>query len=233
MLVFILVIGRWLLPRGNVPQSEISLLLFAYFGTGSDIMELLVLFEEDYVIQEDAVVYATLIIWTVSLFQFTLTVSALSKANEKCLCTTTELWGVLIVIFMQDGPFLALRLYVIIKNQALSYSILFFTLKNGLMLMLQFFRLYTLVCGPPEAEETDSEPEKNDGKTAQSELNDKSDDNDKDIPDVVTRNSDSDTNALPVANKPTAINSTENYSDQYSTVQSKISLFGSKKSKAT
>ena len=47
---------------------------------------------------------------------------------------------------LQDGPFLAVRLYVIIKNQTLSYSILFFTLKNVILLMVQTYRLFVIGC---------------------------------------------------------------------------------------
>ena len=129
---------------------------------GSDIMELLVLFEEDYVLEDDIAIYATLVVWTVSLLQFTVVLTATSKgkksadadmedqadgnARYKCSCCASDIWSICVTMFMQDGPFLALRLYIIVKNRTLSYTILFFTLKNLLMLMIQTYRLFVVGC---------------------------------------------------------------------------------------
>ena len=136
-----------------------------YLGMGSDIMELLVLFEEDYVLEDDIAIYATLVVWTISLLQFTVVLTTKSEGNKsveedlgdqsdgnapsncvKCSCCASEIWSICVTMFMQDGPFLSLRLYVIIKNLTLSYTVLFFTLKNLLMLMIQTYRLFVIGC---------------------------------------------------------------------------------------
>ena len=115
-------------------------------------MELLVLFEEDYVLQDDIIIYVILGVWTVCLFQFTICFTA-TRSNDDdfngstCSCCTTEVLIILSSVCLQDAPFLAVRLYIIIKNQTLSYTILFFTLKNALVLTLQAYRFIVLCCG--------------------------------------------------------------------------------------
>ena len=168
MLVFILIIGRWLMPNRKMSRDELSLLLFVYLGMGSDIMELLVLFEEDYVLQDDIVIYATLGVWSASLLQFTVALTATRSRQQaqltigedgleeydpgteqqNRLCCANEIWSIFTTILLQDGPFLALRLYVIFKNETLSYTILFFTLKNTLVLLVQTYRLFVVCCCP-------------------------------------------------------------------------------------
>ena len=165
MLVFLLIVGRWLMPNRKISHDELSLLLFVYLGMGSDIMELLDLFEEDYVLQDDTVLYVILVVWSASLFQFTIVLTATksghlailkngdhgedeyeNSGSQRCTCCKTELWSICTTIFLQDGPFLAVRLYVIIKNKTLTYTILFFTLKNVLMLLVQMYRLFVVGC---------------------------------------------------------------------------------------
>jgi hypothetical protein len=38
-LLFILIIGRWLLPKGEVTRDELSQLLMVYLGMAADIIE--------------------------------------------------------------------------------------------------------------------------------------------------------------------------------------------------
>lgn len=44
-----------------------------------------------------------------------------------------EVWGIMVSTFFQDGPFLAIRLYVMIKHSVISYMMIFFTCKNTLV----------------------------------------------------------------------------------------------------
>ena len=155
------------MPSQEISHDELSLLLFVYMGMGSDIMDLLVLFDENYVLNDDIAVYATLSVWTASLMQFTIVLTATSRSAQmarldsqngdydrvngkskqsSCKCCVNEIWSICVTMFLQDAPFLAVRLYVIIKNATLSYTILFFTLKNLLMLMVQTYRLIVVRC---------------------------------------------------------------------------------------
>ena len=150
------------MPRGEVSHDQLSQLLFVYIGIASDIMELFILFNESYVIQDELITYIILGSWSLSLMQFTLVltvtkgpktraigIAPLSKPAENngkgCNCCETEVWSILTSMFMQDAPFLSIRLYVMIKNRTLTYSILFFTFKNALILGMQFYRLVVVI----------------------------------------------------------------------------------------
>ena len=156
-----------MLPKGNISHEELSNLLFVYVGIGSDIMELFVLFEEDYVLQDQPVVYAILAAWTGSLLQFTMVLTATrrrvyhNKSNNNgnydydqanipsgCRFCATEIWSIIVMALLQDGSFLAVRLYVMITNKTITYTVLFFTAKNILMLAVSFYRLVVLGCCP-------------------------------------------------------------------------------------
>ena len=47
---------------------------------------------------------------------------------------------------LQDGPFLAVRLYIMIVEKIVTYSLAFFTVKNILVVLLQIYRFFVLAC---------------------------------------------------------------------------------------
>lgn len=63
-----------------------------------------------------------------------------------CQLLTTDInfWGVLTGTFLQDGPFLGTRLYLLIEHQTISYTMIFFTCKNILVVALQCYRLLVI-----------------------------------------------------------------------------------------
>ncbi|VDD81041.1 unnamed protein product [Mesocestoides corti] len=52
----------------------------------------------------------------------------------------TELWAIFMSLILQDLPFLALRLTLVMHFNVRSYSNIFFTCKNSLLILLQVFR---------------------------------------------------------------------------------------------
>ncbi|XP_062571854.1 transmembrane protein 26-like [Saccostrea cucullata] len=157
LLLFVLVIGRMLLPRGHLSRDELSQTLFIFIGSGSDVMEFFVVFEDPVFYTNKGLKYATLIIWSISLLQF-IFVIAVAKGPKRFRLGTmvdekesehknfgAELWGLLISITFMDGPYFALRIYAITVHKVLSFGILFFTCKNVLMLILLFYRLFIVV----------------------------------------------------------------------------------------
>lgn len=46
-LIIGIIVGRWLLPRGEITRDQLSALLLGYVGTAADILELFEVFEED------------------------------------------------------------------------------------------------------------------------------------------------------------------------------------------
>lgn len=47
ILLLILIIGRWMLPKGKLSHNQLSQLLLVYIGTASDIVELFEAFKEE------------------------------------------------------------------------------------------------------------------------------------------------------------------------------------------
>lgn len=79
-----------------------------------------------------------------------------------------DVWGILMTIFLQvtlflrlrtersrengsdgiveDGPFFALRIYLIFWRHVISYTMMFFVCKNSLIISVQLYRLMVLCC---------------------------------------------------------------------------------------
>ena len=165
-MLLLLIVGRWLLPKGNITRDQLSQLLFVYIGMASDIMELYYLFQEPMVLHDQFMGYVILGVWSMSLLQFCMVLTATKarkprvvinrtshkgatssccQADEYCSCCASEIWSILIMVVLQDAPFLTVRLYVTITYRLFSYNILFFTAKNALIILLQFYRV-VVVC---------------------------------------------------------------------------------------
>lgn len=160
-MLYLLILGRWFLPRGKLTHDQLSQLLFVYIGMSSDIMELFYLFDEMPVVQDGVVGYVILTAWSVSLMQFTLILTAVSakkrrvthsmdnileKVQGGCTCTHNEIWAILVTVFLQDAPFLSIRLYVAVGLSVVNYSLIFFTVKNIIVILLQVYRLVVVGC---------------------------------------------------------------------------------------
>lgn len=157
LLLYFMIIGRWILPRGKISRNELSQLLFVFIGMASDITELFTLFDEDPVRESVILTYIILTMWTVSLVQFCFVLTATKSptrsrvalqsqetTNSKRSCATcckTELWSILLTMFMQDLPFLCIRTYTLVTYRLITYSIIFFTAKNILVVLLLWYRI--------------------------------------------------------------------------------------------
>lgn len=75
-LMLILIIGRWMLPKGDLTRDQLSQLLLVYIGTAADIIEFFDSFKDNTIANDKLLVYLTLGIWTWSLLQFTIVLSA-------------------------------------------------------------------------------------------------------------------------------------------------------------
>ncbi|XP_078615605.1 transmembrane protein 26-like [Branchiostoma floridae x Branchiostoma japonicum] len=201
IMVLLLVIGRWLLPRGSLTRDELSQLLLVYVAMAADIVELFQVFEEERVGNKEGVVYTALALFTWSLMQFTIVLTAVrarksrpgaihtsggalpissqpsdgqgeptteegkgdratkrrgtlqqfaEQLQEKnlvvCGCCQPDVFAMVTTIFMQDGPFLAFRLYLIFYERVLTQGVFFFVGKNTLLIVLQIYRII-IICG--------------------------------------------------------------------------------------
>ena len=133
-------------------------------------------------------VYSVLAVWTLALIQFPFVVTVTrggdaqnnvvdlddveelddeeqqKKTRKSCymFCTgflETEVWGIVVSVFMQDGPFFILRVVAIFMYDLVTYTNYFFTAKNGLILFLQLYRVISL-CAEHKSEKEKEEKEK-------------------------------------------------------------------------
>ena len=115
LLMLILIIGRWMLPKGDLSKDQLSQLLLVYIGTAADIIEFLDSFNEGKIEREPILVYLTLGIWAWSLLQFTVVLSA-AKSRRSILssrttikrkvlagtsCHSTDIWGIVLNMLLQ------------------------------------------------------------------------------------------------------------------------------------
>ncbi|XP_066586241.1 transmembrane protein 26 [Prorops nasuta] len=157
-LMLILIIGRWMLPKGDLTRDQLSQLLLVYIGTAADIIEFFDSFKEDKIAREPVLVYLTLGIWAWSLMQFTVVLTATKsrksrlssgsavkkRVQAETSCCSIDVWGIALNMLLQDGPFLAFRLILITHYKIVSYMNIFFTCKNTLVILLQLYRLYVV-----------------------------------------------------------------------------------------
>ncbi|XP_075989626.1 transmembrane protein 26 [Anticarsia gemmatalis] len=154
-LMLTLIVGRWLLPKGDLTRDQLSQLLLVYIGTAADIIEFFDSFKDEKVATEKVLVLLTLAIWSWSLMQFTVVLTATksrksrgaanrSDMNSRACCCTIEVCAIIMNIALQDAPFLAFRLLIICHYKIINYMNIFFTCKNTLVILLQIYRLYVL-----------------------------------------------------------------------------------------
>ncbi|KAG5682312.1 hypothetical protein PVAND_011671 [Polypedilum vanderplanki] len=145
-LMLVLIIGRWLLPKGDLTRDQLSQLLLVYIGTAADIIEFFDSFKDNKIADEQILVFLTLSIWSWSLLQFTIVLTATrarkprgasshdaidEESNNCCsdCCCSIDIWGIALNIILQDAPFLTFRLLIIIHYEIISYINIFFTYK--------------------------------------------------------------------------------------------------------
>ena len=194
-MLFILIIGRWMLPRGTLTRDQLSQLLFVYIGSASDVMELFVVFDEPEIRSDTVLTYVIFSVWTLSLFQFTLVLTATRDSRRSqaviednegnvefekrqgcgiCSCGKLfelEIWSLMISIMIMDGPFLAVRIYALVRYQLITFGILFFVCKNSLMIALLFYRI-VVVCHKIYSDDDDEDEKRESGSRKGNRVND-------------------------------------------------------------
>ncbi|XP_069364450.1 oxysterol-binding protein-related protein 8-like isoform X2 [Maniola hyperantus] len=152
-LMLTLIVGRWLLPKGDLTRDQLSQLLLVYIGTAADIIEFFDSFKDEKVVTEKLLILLTLGIWSWSLMQFTVVLTATKSRKSRgtanrnpsrACCCSIEVCAIIMNIALQDAPFLAFRLLIIAHYKIINYMNIFFTCKNTLVILLQIYRLYVL-----------------------------------------------------------------------------------------
>ncbi|XP_028849034.1 transmembrane protein 26 [Denticeps clupeoides] len=153
-MLIVLVVGRWLMPKGDMSRDQLSQLLMVYVGLGADILDIFDTFKEPEVKTNRAVIIVGLSLFSWALMQFplVLTQTSTSKAQSEPVsahledgggasCCSSEVWSLLLTVGMQDGPFLVYRLYLMIQENVLNQLMIFFTCKNILIVLLEVYRI--------------------------------------------------------------------------------------------
>lgn len=74
--MFIIILGRSILPKGNISHSALSQLLLVYLALASDILDLVTLFGEQEIYISSPMVHVVLIVFSLCMFQFTFNLTA-------------------------------------------------------------------------------------------------------------------------------------------------------------
>ncbi|XP_067223597.1 transmembrane protein 26 [Chanodichthys erythropterus] len=159
VLLILLILGKWLLPLGGgVTRDELSQLLLIFVGTAADILEFTSETLSDVKEKNHQLVYIILAVWTWSMLQFPLHLAVVTsrpqnpdepKAGEGC-CNlllsrhSTDIWNIVESLFIQDGPFLVVRLIVMIFFDVFHQMLVFFAIKNFLVVVLNLYRLIVI-----------------------------------------------------------------------------------------
>ncbi|XP_064176378.1 transmembrane protein 26b [Anguilla rostrata] len=153
-LLVLLIVGKWLLPLGGgVTRDKLAQLLLSFVGTAADILEFTNETLSDIKDHSSKLVYLILAVWTWSMLQFPFHLSV-GKSTEDEYCEDqsdsllkkhgTEIWNIMQSLFIQDGPFLLVRLMVMIYFEVLHPMLVFFTVKNLLMILLNLYYLVVI-----------------------------------------------------------------------------------------
>ncbi|XP_016400685.1 transmembrane protein 26-like [Sinocyclocheilus rhinocerous] len=159
VLLILLILGKWLLPLGGgVTRDELSQLLLIFVGTAADILEFTSETLSDVKENNNQLVYIILAMWTWSMLQFPFHLAVVTsrpqnsdepKGGNGC-CNlvlsrhSTDIWNIVESLFIQDGPFLVVRLIVMIYFDVFHQMLVFFAIKNFLVVVLNLYRLIVI-----------------------------------------------------------------------------------------
>uniref|UniRef100_A0A8C5DWQ8 Transmembrane protein 26 n=1 Tax=Gouania willdenowi TaxID=441366 RepID=A0A8C5DWQ8_GOUWI len=157
-MLIVLVLGRWLMPKGDMSRDQLSQLLMVYVGLGADILDIFDTFKEPEVKTNQVVVIIGLALFSWALMQFPLVLTQTrhlsgepdqnSAAHRPSFtsCCSSEAWSLLLTVGLQDGPFLFYRIYLMVRQQVLNQLMIFFTCKNILIVLLELYRIFVVHC---------------------------------------------------------------------------------------
>ncbi|KAK2897895.1 transmembrane protein 26 [Channa argus] len=164
-MLIVLVVGRWLMPKGDMSRDQLSQLLMVNVGLGADILDIFDTFKEPEVKTNRVVVIIGLGLFSWALMQFPLVLTQTRPLKDEppqksmggpfCCsgaplsltsCCSSEVWSLLLTVGLQDAPFLLYRLYLMVQENVLNQLMIFFTCKNILIVLLELYRIYVVQC---------------------------------------------------------------------------------------
>ncbi|XP_051913353.1 transmembrane protein 26 isoform X1 [Hippocampus zosterae] len=160
-MLIVLVIGRWLMPMGHMSREQLSQLLMVYVGLGADILDIFDTFRLEEIMTRKKLVIIGLFLFTWALMQFPLVLTHKSGqerrtagrfvggrinniTNNMKTCCPSEVWILLLTVGLQDGPFMCYRVYLMLHEKVLNQLMIFFTCKNILVVLIEFYRIFVV-----------------------------------------------------------------------------------------
>uniref|UniRef100_A0A3B1ILG5 Transmembrane protein 26a n=1 Tax=Astyanax mexicanus TaxID=7994 RepID=A0A3B1ILG5_ASTMX len=178
-MLIVLVLGRWLMPKGDMSRDQLSQLLMVYVGLGADILDIFDTFKEPEVKTKRIVIIVGLSLFSWALMQFPLVLTQTSpttpaqaetqhpadgdRTGTSTSCCSSEVWSLLLTVGLQDGPFLVYRLYLMIRENVLNQLMIFFTCKNILIVLLELYRIgvvHFTLGSPKNGDRSPEEPQR-------------------------------------------------------------------------
>ncbi|KAJ8248363.1 hypothetical protein GJAV_G00241210 [Gymnothorax javanicus] len=151
-LLILLILGKWVLPLGGgVTRDELSQLLLIYVATAADILEFSTETLSDVKENSPRMVHMILGVWSWSMLQFPPHLAVVSagspfdpNTDSLLLKRSTAIWTVFETLVIQDGPFFVARMIILFYFELFHLHLLFFTVKNFLMVILSLYRLVVI-----------------------------------------------------------------------------------------
>lgn len=152
-LLVLLIVGKWLMPiEGGLTRDQLSQLLLIFVGTAADILEFTSETLSDVNRGKNPVlVIVILAVWTWSMLQFPhhLTVLNSETKDQRESASSlakyrTDIWAVVEALLIHDGPFLLVRITVMIFFDIIHQMLVFFAIKNFLVVVLNMYRLWVI-----------------------------------------------------------------------------------------
>lgn len=150
----VLVSARWLMPPSvRMNREAIYFQIASFTSLSADVLEIAQYLQNEQVAKSAVLFRACEVVFGVSLLQFAFSLAAVKVRNMKLtgwrrlldIIFSTEAWSQLLALCSQEIPCLVLRLILIFHVElSRDYSLIFFVLKNGLMVMLMTYRIIEL-----------------------------------------------------------------------------------------
>uniref|UniRef100_A0A8C6SLZ6 Transmembrane protein 26a n=1 Tax=Neogobius melanostomus TaxID=47308 RepID=A0A8C6SLZ6_9GOBI len=135
----------------GVTREQLSQLLLIFVGTAADILEFTSETLSDVKENSPQLVYIILAVWTWSLLQFPFHFAVVNTDGEEGVQEvsllkkhSTDVWSIVEALFIQDGPFLVVRLTVMTYFDVFHQMLVFFAIKNLLVVILNLYRLVVI-----------------------------------------------------------------------------------------
>ncbi|KAK7501846.1 hypothetical protein BaRGS_00006932 [Batillaria attramentaria] len=155
IILLVIIISRWLMPRGHMTHDQLSQLLLAYTGVAADITDFraALRLRLSQVRCDEVLNNAMLALWSLSLLQFTVRITPSATISHQTGLLSgylggdpnrefqNELIAAVSSIAMQDCPFLVARTTLMVVYNIYQPSIIFFMFKNVVGIIIMVYRL--------------------------------------------------------------------------------------------